>query len=84
MIFAFLNTRGWNEGKWRSLCKEGEKYDVIGVGETGWIGSVKWQEGGWIGIGTGSQIGEKNGGGVGIIIEEKKERKVEMEKDRQK
>lgn len=53
--------------------KEGGKCDVTGVGETGWFsGSVKWQEGGWIGIGTGRQIGEKKGGEVGIIVKEEK------------
>ena len=36
MLLAFLNTNGWNEGKWRSLIEEGRDYDVIGIGETGW------------------------------------------------
>lgn len=76
MSFAFLNTRGWNEGKWRTLIKEGEGYDVIGVGETGWHNRIQWQEGGWLGVGRGRKVGEKRGGGVGILVKEKTDRNI--------
>ena len=37
MWLVFLNTRGWNEGKQRTLVEERRKdCDVIAVGETGW------------------------------------------------
>ena len=76
MLFAFLNTRGWNEEKWRTLIKEGEEYDVIGVGETGWHDSIEWHEGDWVGIGVGRSVGEKKGGGVGVIMKEKGDRRI--------
>ena len=76
MRFAFLNTRGWNEEKWRLLLKEGESIDMIGVGETGWHDRVQWQEGGWLCIGRGRKVGEKKGGGVGAIVKERAGRKV--------
>ena len=41
------------------------------LAETGWHGNVVWQEGGRTGIGRGRMLGEKRGGGVGIIIREK-------------
>lgn len=59
MLLASINTRGWNEGKWRTVLKEGEEYDVVGVGETGWHNSIKWEEGGWTCIGKGRKVGEK-------------------------
>jgi len=76
-LLAFLNTNGWSEGKWRSLIEEGKDYDVIGIGETGWHDSIEWSEGGWEVIGRGRQIGEKKGGGVGIIMKEKEGRNIE-------
>ncbi|XP_050706159.1 uncharacterized protein LOC126991439 [Eriocheir sinensis] len=76
MCFAFLNTRGWNEGKWRILLKESENIEVIGVGETGWHDRVQWQEGDWLCIGRGRKVGEKKGGGVGVIVKERAGRKV--------
>lgn len=78
MQFAFLNTRGWNEEKWRNIIVEGKNCDIIGLGETGWINSIEWHEGGWMGMGTGRQIGEKKGGGVGIIMKKKTGRKLEV------
>ena len=51
--------------------------DVIGIGETGWHSSVGWSEGGWVVIGKGRQIGEKKGGGVGVIMKEKEGRSIE-------
>ena len=77
MLFAFLNTRGWSEGKWRTLVEEGDKYDIIGVCETGWHDSIEWQEGGWKAIGRGRKVGEKKGGGVGIMLREKAGRSIE-------
>lgn len=76
MPFAFLNTRGWNEAKWRVVIDEGEKYEVIGVAETGWHEKFQWQEGGWLCIGRGRKIGEKKGGGVGALVKEKEGRNV--------
>ena len=76
MLLAFVNTRGWSEGKWRTLIKEGKEYDVIGVGETGWHNSIKWEEGGWTCIGKGRNLGEKKGGGVGVIMKEKEGRSI--------
>ena len=51
--------------------EECKSYDIIGLAETGWHGKVTWQEGGWIAIGRGRMPGEKRGGGVGIIMQEK-------------
>lgn len=76
-MLAFLNTNGWSEGKWRALIEEGKEYDLIGIGETGWHDSVEWSEGGWVVIGRGRQIGQKKGGGVGIIMKEKEGRSIE-------
>ena len=79
MQYAFMNTRGWNEAKWRALILEGQEYDVIGVAETGWHEKLQWQEGNWVGLGRGRKVGEKKGGGVGIIIKEKPGRLVAEE-----
>ncbi|KAG0715447.1 hypothetical protein GWK47_011916 [Chionoecetes opilio] len=77
MLLALLNTRGWSEGKWRTLIEEGKEYDVIGVCETGWHDSIEWDEGGWVGIGRGRKVGEKKGGGAGILMKEKAGRTIE-------
>ena len=77
MLLAFLNTNGWSEGKWRTLIEEGKGYDVIGVGETGWHDDVEWREGDWVVIGRGRQVGEKKGGGWGVIVREKEGRSIE-------
>ena len=76
MRFAFLNTRGWNEGKWRKLLEEGKMYDVIGIAETGWHEKIQIREGGWICMGRGRKVGEKKGGGVGMLIKEKEGRQI--------
>ena len=55
MLFAFLNTRGWNKEKWRTLIENGKEYSVIGIAETGWHGSIEWSEG----VGRGRKIGER-------------------------
>ena len=82
LSLAFLNTRGWNEGKWRTIIEENSECDVIGIAETGWHDSVHWREGGWIGIGKGREVGQKKGGGVGILIREKEGRRlVEVRED---
>ena len=59
MLCVFLNTRGWNEGKWRTLIDEGKDYGVIGITETGWHNSIERSEGGWHCIGKGRKVGEK-------------------------
>ena len=76
MCVAFLNSRGWNEGKWRTLVEGGKDCDVIAVGETGWRDYIEWQEGEWIGIGRGRKVGEKKGGGVGVIMKRKEGRDI--------
>ncbi|KAG0726595.1 hypothetical protein GWK47_036224 [Chionoecetes opilio] len=48
-----------------------------GVCETGWHDSIEWNEGGWVGIGRGRQVGEKKGGGAGILMKEKAGRTIE-------
>ena len=43
MRVALLNSRGWNEAKWRALVEEGRKdCDMIAVGETGWHDHNEW------------------------------------------
>ena len=48
--------------KWRIIIEECKELDVVAVAETGWNGTVTWQEGGWIGIGRGRTVEEKKGG----------------------
>lgn len=80
MQCAFLNTRGWKEEKWRTLVEEGKNYSVIGVTETGWHNRIEWSEGGWHCIDKGRKIGEKKGGGVGVIVKEQCSRRMEETK----
>ena len=74
---GFLNTRGWNEIKWRIIVEECKELDIVAIAETGWHGKIAWQEGGWKGIGRGRNVGEKRGGRVGILVKEKVGRQVE-------
>lgn len=41
MILGFLNKRGWNEEKGRTLVEEGKENEVIGEGETGWHNNMQ-------------------------------------------
>ena len=77
MVCAFLNTSGWSEGKWRRLNDEGKDYSVIGITETGWHDSKEWSEGGWHCMGKGRKVGEKKGGGGGVIVKEQCGRSLE-------
>ena len=50
---------------------------MLGVAETGWHDNIELKEGGWKVIGKGGKVGEKKGGGVGILMREKVGRSIE-------
>lgn len=50
--------------------------DVITIGETGWHDRIEWQDDEWIEIRRGRKVGEKKGGGVGVITKRKEGRDI--------
>lgn len=40
MKCGFINSRGWNERKWRGLVEECKNLDIVGIAETGWHDTI--------------------------------------------
>lgn len=73
MVFAFLNTRGWNEGKWRMMIKKKSMMSQGQERQNGMTVQNGMKDIRWLGIGAGRQIGQKKGEGEGIIMKERDE-----------